>query len=86
MTEQPDETSPSMPFQPTKPIMGGLLQVDNSMWAVWTGGKPNSDWTALYSSAIQHNRTPFLCIFAKDATALMLIEPVFLTSANSAKL
>ena len=61
MMEPHDETSPSMPFQPTKPIMGGLLQVDDSKWVVWTGGKPNSDWTALESSAIQHNQMPFQC-------------------------
>ena len=56
-------------FRPTKPIMGDLIQTDETKWAVWTGGKPNATWTGLDSSAATHDKTPFQRRFAKDASA-----------------
>ena len=37
--------SPS--FKPKEPKFGGLIQTGKDTWAVWTGGKPNKDWTEL---------------------------------------
>ena len=34
-------------FCPTRPIMGGLVQIKSDTYAAWMGGIPNSDWTDL---------------------------------------
>lgn len=38
---------PTTTFTPFAPHMGGLDQISASDIAIWTGGKPNIDWTAL---------------------------------------
>ena len=40
------ENESTMPDIPT-PIMGGLQKQSDGYWTAWTGGKPNSLWTAL---------------------------------------
>ena len=52
-----------------KLTMGGLIQVDDHKWAVWTGGKPKADWSSLTNSATEHDKTLFQCQFTKDTTA-----------------
>ena len=41
---------------PTKPIMGGLLQISKDEWGAWTGGKPKADWSQLEDAATTYDR------------------------------
>ena len=40
-------------FSPTKPIMGGWVQIKSDTFAAWMGEKPNSDWTTLKISTAE---------------------------------
>ena len=50
-TEESKGTVVNLPFRPTKPKMGGLIQTGREDWTPWVGGKPKSDWTALAESS-----------------------------------
>ena len=45
--EAPAPTSGRSEFIPDKPTMGGLEQIGSDTHAPWTGGPPNTTWTAL---------------------------------------
>ena len=34
-------------FKPITPKMGGIKEISKNVWATWTGGKPNGNWTEL---------------------------------------
>ena len=44
--ENTENESTKAPDIPT-PIMGGLQKQSDGYWTAWTGGEPNSKWTAL---------------------------------------
>jgi hypothetical protein len=44
-------TTPSTPFKPLEPKIGGLIQVSHREWCAWTGGQPKADWSELNGSA-----------------------------------
>ena len=52
-------TTSSTSFKPKKPKFGGIEQVGSESWAVWTGGKPKTDFSELEDtspSEIQPNQ------------------------------
>ena len=58
-TEDEPMTTASTSFKPKEPKFGGITQTGPSTWAVWTGGKPNVNWTELEEvkpKAIQPNQ------------------------------
>ena len=52
-------TTSSTSFKPKKPKFGGIEQVGTDSWAIWTGGKPKTDFSELEDtspSEIQPNQ------------------------------
>ena len=45
--QEEEKDGVTMMTMPDKPIMGGIEKYSDTKFAIWTGGKPNHDWTQL---------------------------------------
>ena len=48
-------------FHPTKPIMGGLVQIKSDTFAASTGGPHSADWTNLKISSAEPQQSSQIC-------------------------
>ena len=63
-------TSTSPPhtiFCPTKPIMGGLVQIKVDSFAACMGGPPNTNWTDLKISTAEPKQSSPICPMLDDS-------------------
>ena len=54
----PPAASMTTAVTPTKPKMGGIVQLTKDEWAAWTGGKPQASWSGLDSTAVNNYDSP----------------------------
>ena len=72
-------------FWPTKPIMGGLVQIKSETFVAWMGGTPNSNWTDLKISTAEPQQSSQICPILKMTPVSVSRAMVWIPSSQKKK-